>query len=63
VTKPGGRSVRQNGGGKELRYKSLCFEIKGIWNMKCLIIPAVIGAPGIATEGLKKEVEAIPGKH
>jgi hypothetical protein len=31
--------------------------------MKCMIIPVVIGATGIVTEGLKKNSEAIPGKH
>jgi hypothetical protein len=34
-----------------------------MWNMKCMIIRAVIGATGIATKGLKKNLEAIPGKH
>jgi hypothetical protein len=31
--------------------------------MKCMLIPIVNGATGIVTEGLKKNVEAIPGKH
>jgi hypothetical protein len=30
--------------------------------MKCMIIPVVIGATGIVTKGLKKHLEAIPGK-
>jgi hypothetical protein len=34
-----------------------------MWNMKCMIIPVVIGATGIVTKGLKKNVEAITGKH
>ena len=32
-------------------------------NMKCMIIPLVIGATRIVTKGLKKNLEAIPGKH
>jgi hypothetical protein len=28
-----------------------------------MIIPVVIGATGIVTKGLKKNLEAIPGKH
>ena len=32
-------------------------------NMKCMIIPVVSGATGIVTNGLKKSLEAIPGKH
>jgi hypothetical protein len=31
--------------------------------MKCMIIPVVIGATGTVTKGLKKNLEAIPGKH
>jgi hypothetical protein len=38
-------------------------EVKGMWNMKCMIITAIIGATGIETKGLKKDVEAIPGNH
>jgi hypothetical protein len=34
-----------------------------MWNMKCVIIPVVIGAIGIVTSGLRKNVEAIPRKH
>jgi hypothetical protein len=34
-----------------------------MWNMKCMIIPAVTGATGIVTIGLRKNLEAIPGKH
>ena len=63
VIKLGDRSVTQKGGGKELKNKSLCLEVKGMWNMKCMIIQAIIGATGIATKGVKKNVEAIPGKH
>ena len=31
--------------------------------MKCKIIPVIIVANGIATNGLKKGLEAIPGKY
>jgi hypothetical protein len=31
--------------------------------MKCMIVPVVTGATGIVTKGLKKNLEAIPGKH
>jgi hypothetical protein len=33
-----------------------------MWNMNCMIIPVVIGATGIVTKGLKKNLEAISGK-
>jgi hypothetical protein len=47
---------------KESKCKSLCIEI-GMWNMKCKIIPIITGAKGIATNGLKESLEAIPGKY
>jgi hypothetical protein len=34
-----------------------------MWNIKCAIIPVVIGYTGIITKCLKKNLEAIPGKH
>jgi hypothetical protein len=34
-----------------------------MWNMKCIITPVVIGATGIVTKCLKKNMKAIPGKH
>jgi hypothetical protein len=34
-----------------------------MWNIKCMIMPAIIGAIGVATKGLKKNLEAIPGKY
>jgi hypothetical protein len=34
-----------------------------MWSRKCMIIPAIIGATGIATKGLKKVLKAIPGTH
>jgi hypothetical protein len=34
-----------------------------MWNMKCFVIPVIIGATGIVPRGLKKYLETIPGKH
>jgi hypothetical protein len=58
-----GRNVTQKEAEKELKYKSLCIEIPRMWNMKCMIIPVVIGAAGIVTRSLRRNLEAIPGKH
>jgi hypothetical protein len=33
-----------------------------MWNMKYFVIPVIIAAKGIVTEGLKKYLETIPGK-
>jgi hypothetical protein len=42
---------------------SHCIDIKRMWNMKCMIIPGVTGATRIVTKWLKKNLEAVPGKH
>jgi hypothetical protein len=34
-----------------------------MWNRKCTVIPAIIGATGIVTRRLRKHLEAVPGKH
>jgi hypothetical protein len=34
-----------------------------MWNIKCFVIPAVIGATGTVTGGLRKYLEEIPSKH
>jgi hypothetical protein len=32
-----------------------------MWNIKCMIVPVIIGATGTVTEGIKKDLEAILG--
>jgi hypothetical protein len=34
-----------------------------MWNVKCTIILVIIGATGIVIKSLRKNLEAIPGKH
>ena len=34
-----------------------------MWNLKRKIIPVIIGATGIVTRSLRKNLEAVPGKH
>jgi len=34
-----------------------------MWNLKCMIVPVIIGATGIVTGSLRKNLEAAPGKH
>jgi len=48
---------------KKLKYKSLCIEIQRMWNLKCTAIPVIIGATGIVTRSLRKNLEAVPGTH
>ena len=63
VAVPADRNVVQKEAEKKLKYKSLCIEIQRMWNLKCTIIPVIIGATGILTKGLRKNLEVIPGKH
>jgi hypothetical protein len=63
VAIPVDRNVVQKEAEKKLKYTSLCLEIQRMWNLKCTIIPIVIGATGIVTISLKKNLEAVPGKH
>jgi hypothetical protein len=34
-----------------------------MWNMKCFVIPVIIGATGIVSKRLQKYPETIPGQH
>ena len=60
---PADRNVVQKEAEKKLKYKSLGIEIERMWNLKCTIIPVIIGATGIVTHSLKKNLKAIPGTH
>ena len=59
---PADRNVVQKEAEKKLKYKSLCIEIQRMWNLKCTIISIIIGATGIVTRSLRKNLEAVPGK-
>ena len=62
-----GNSRRQKlcvkGSEKEVKIQSLCIEIQRMWNLKCTIVPVIIGATGIVTRCLRKDLEIEPGKH
>jgi len=49
VAIPADRNVVKKEAEKKLKYKSLCIEIKRMWNLKCTILPVIIGATGIVT--------------
>jgi hypothetical protein len=34
-----------------------------MWNLKCAIVPVITGATGIVTRSLRKNLEAVPGRH
>jgi len=48
VAIPADRNVQKEAE-KKLKYKSLGTEIQRMWNLKCTIIPVIIGATGIVT--------------
>jgi hypothetical protein len=47
------RNVIQKESENKLKYKNLSIEIRRMWNMKCFVIPVIIGSTGIVTKGLK----------
>jgi len=63
VAIPADRNVVQKEAEKKLKYKSSCIEIQRMCNLKCTIIPVIIGATGIVTRSLRKNLEAVPGKR
>jgi len=63
VAIPADRNVVQKEAEKKLKYNSLCIEIQRMWDLKCTILPVIIGASGIVTRSLKKNLETIPGNH
>jgi len=63
VAIPADRNVVQKEAEKKLKYKGLCIEIQRMWNLKCTFIPVTIEATGIVTRSLRKNLEAVPGKH
>jgi hypothetical protein len=63
VAIPTDRNDVQKEAEKKLKYKSLCIEIQRMWNVKCTVIRVIIGATGIVMRSLRKNLEAVPGKH
>ena len=63
VAIPADRNVVQKEAERKLKYKSLCREIQRMCNLKCTILPVIIGATGVVTKNLRKNLEALPVKH
>ena len=60
---PADRNVLQKEAEKKLKFKSLCIEIQRMWYLKCTILPVIFGATGRVTRSLRKNLEAVSGKH
>ena len=41
----------------------IIIDIQQMWILKHKIVPVIIGATGIVTRSLRKNLEAVPGKH
>jgi len=63
VAMPADRNVVQKEAEKKLKYKSLCIEIKRMWNLKCTIVPVIIGPTGIVKRSLRKNLVVVRRKH
>jgi hypothetical protein len=59
---PSDKNVIQKEAENKLKYKNLSIEIQRMWNMKCFVIPVIIGATGIVSKSLQKYLETIPGQ-
>jgi hypothetical protein len=53
VTVPSDRNIIKKEAENKLKYKSLSIEIRGMRNMKCFVLPVIIGATEIVIKGLK----------
>jgi hypothetical protein len=63
VAIPSDKNVIQKEAGKKLKYKDLSVENQCFWNMKCFVIPVIIGATRIISKSLQRYLETIPGQH
>jgi hypothetical protein len=63
VAIPSDKNVIQKEAENKLKDKNLSIEIQRMWNMKCFVIPVIIGATGIVSKSLQKYMETIPGQH
>ena len=63
VAMPANGNVVQKEAEKKLKYKILCIEVQRMWNLKRTVMPVIIGATGIVTRRLRKNLEAVPRKH
>ena len=63
VAIPADRNVVQREAEKMLKYKILSTEIQRMQNVKCVIIPVIIAATGIATKCSRKNLKELRGKY
>jgi hypothetical protein len=59
----GRQKCRAKESGKEVKMQDFRYRDTANVGLKCTIIPVIIGATGMVTEILRKNLEAVPGKH
>ena len=57
----GSQEFCAKGSGKYVKIQE--FMYRDTANVECTIIPVIIGATGIVTRSLRKNLEAVAGKH
>jgi hypothetical protein len=57
------QKCRAKGSGKEVKIQQFRYRDTANVELKCTVIPVIIGATGMVTESLRKNLQAIPGKH
>jgi hypothetical protein len=60
---PSDNNVIQKYAEEKLKYSNKSIEIQRMWNMKCFVIPVIIGTTGIVSRSLQKYLKTIPGQH
>jgi hypothetical protein len=63
VAIPSDKNIIQKEAENKLKNENLSIEIQRMWNMKCFVIPVIIGATGIVSKSLQKCLETIPEQH
>ena len=58
-----GQEFHAKGSWKEIEGQIERAEVQWVWDMKCVIVPVITGATGMVTNGLKKDLEAVPGNR
>jgi hypothetical protein len=53
----------QNETGNKLKYNIQSIGIQRMLNMKCFLVPVIIGATGIVSKGLQKYLETTSGRY
>jgi hypothetical protein len=59
----GRQKCRAKGSGKEVKIQQFRHRDTANVGLKCTVMPVIIGVTGVVTKSLRKNLEAIPGKH